>query len=134
MIPVMATRILDTARPRRRHGTGTIREPERPAGHAAGLYCTKLVDHEAGIVPATHMLLIGDSDGVWQARGRCDDHPAEQDVMIIRLCWPDQPWLIIDLAGGQAQDAPPAPSICDRGAERAQPDPAAGERGQDHPT
>lgn len=64
---------------------------------AANLTCTKEFDHPGKQVPATHLLIYSDQAGFWQAKPRCEQHPATDDVPLIRFMWPDAPCLIIQL-------------------------------------
>jgi hypothetical protein len=62
------------------------------------LFCSKLFDHGSERAGAAELLLIADPDGGWAAKPRCKDHPAVDDVRLLRKVSPLSACMIVRIA------------------------------------
>lgn len=81
-----------------------------PATVAASplLACSKQFDHLATRAPAVELLLLSDREGGWVAKPRCADHPAVDDVRLVKKASPLTAAIVLKVldSGGLRQDLP----------------------------
>lgn len=79
--------------------------------HLSGGYFCSVVLGAACHQPATHLVLVTQDGRVWESKGRCADHPAQDAVVLLERAMPWAQWVVVPLTR--------APSRRQLGATRA---------------